>query len=138
MSRMISLGVLWVSPLVIGGAIFAACWMINVLRVGFAGNRNPSPVIAFGLLLFALHAGYVLAPWLYTADRRGTALCLMVPVALGAFVLGMFFASRVDVLEAFPSAGVPRMLAIGMAALCLIGAYAAPVVIMMLPHEPRT
>jgi hypothetical protein len=135
--RALSLVILSCSPLIILAAITGCCWLINMLRVGFAGNRNPAPVVAFGLVLLLLHAGYMAAPWLYAADRKGLALLLMVPIGLGMLCFGAFFASRVDVLEALPDAGPMRLLGIAIGVLLLLLAYAGPIVVMLMSGPTR-
>lgn len=137
MPRALSLFILSCSPLIILAAIGACCWLINVIRVGFASNRNPAPVVAFGLVLIVLHAGYMAAPWLYAADRKGLALLLMAPIGLGMLGFGAFFASRVDVLEALPDAGPMRHLGIAIGALLLLLAYVGPIVVMLMSGPTR-
>ena len=123
--------------MIILAAIGCCCCLINVLRVGFANNRNPAPVVAFGLVLILLHAGYMAAPWLYAADRKGLALLLMAPIGLGMLGFGAFFASRVDVLEALPDAGPMRHFGIAIGAMLLLLAYVGPIVVMLMSGPTR-
>jgi hypothetical protein len=94
MPSWISISILWLSPAAITAACVACGLFANAMRQGFGPHKPAAPIILATLILWLLHAGYLLAPWLYSTDRRVLAFWLMIPAAVAALGLGIFLSTQ--------------------------------------------
>ena len=118
---------LWGSPLLItvGVMIF--------FGLSLCGPRSTSTkTSAFGSMavVWALHAGYLLAPWLAAGGHPGLALSLMIPAGALFFFGGTFLAVATGIVSDCLYHWLPATLGL---ILLLLGAlvYAGPVVALL-------
>lgn len=118
---------LWVFPIV--QAIGCMAFALGGSKLGFAiqsRQRGPGGAEALvGLLLVAMHAGYVLAPLWCGSGRKWWAVLMMVPVAV--IVLGATLFLFREALSGDGTAGQMRTALVVLAIELVV--YAAPMVI---------
>jgi hypothetical protein len=92
MKNAVITGLLWIPAVVQVGACLGLAMFGS--KLGFAiqsRQRGPGPAeLLIGVVLAAMHAGYVLGPLWWGTGRRWWAVGLMVPVALVVFAALMF------------------------------------------------
>ncbi len=88
MTRYLPNVILIASPILLTIALGVVAFGIQAVGRGLGNFKGPGPVVATAIVVWILHAGYILGPWLFHHERRATALWLMVPMA----VLGLVFA----------------------------------------------
>lgn len=91
---MIIQNLLILSALLITAGIVAFASFVNAVRVGFGRKRPGWPIVVAAFGLWLLHAGYLLAPWLWREGRTTLGLWLILPVAFLALLLWLFLAQR--------------------------------------------
>lgn len=130
MSRIASLVILVVSPLVLSAGLAFGGSFLHAVGRAFGSQRPPTAIVVATLFAALLHVGYYLGPLLWIVRRPTLALWLMVPVALvgGVALLGILL----RILPAATESGsnvrwFHRSLACGLA---IAAAYLAPIVVM--------
>lgn len=94
MSKPIALILLWSSPVIITLACAACGVFLGFIRNGFGPSRSSGPIVLASLLLWLLHAGYLLGPWLWSHQRPILAIALMMPVAVFVILMIIVFGGR--------------------------------------------
>ena len=114
---------LWASPLIITLGVLA--FIILSLR----GRRNigsrTSTLVSMAVI-WLMHAGYLMGPWLVAGGHRGLALGLMIPIAAIFFLGGAIVALAAGIVADCLHHWLPALLGLLLLSLCLI-AYAGPV-----------
>jgi hypothetical protein len=118
---------LWTSPLLITVGI------VVFFGLSLCGPRSTSTKAGtFGsmVVVWGLHAGYLLAPWLAAGGRPGLALSLMIPAGSIFFLGGTALAVATGIVADCLHHWLPATL--GLLLLLLAGlAYAGPVVALL-------
>ena len=114
---------LWASPLIITLGVLA--FVVLSLR----GRRNigsrTSTLVSMSVV-WLLHAGYLMGPWLVAGGHRGLALGLMIPVGVLFFLGGAIVSLAAGIVADCLHHWLPTLLGLLLLALCLI-AYAGPI-----------
>lgn len=134
MSRVIAFIILWISPVIITVAIGVVAFGMHAIGRGFGSTRSHAPIAVAAVLVWLLHAGFLLGPWFYAHDRRTLAAWLMLPVAVLGTIACILAAQQI--LPSHPDDYTPATLVCTLVwTLVVIFGYIAPLIVMLL--EPR-
>ena len=135
MSRAFSLGLLWLSPVLISLGVGAYFFALNAERVEFGSKRPGWPIVLAAVGVWLIHLGFHLGPWLWSRGRSTTALWLMCPLSLVAMMGWLYFAARFIFVAPKPDATSASQLfwALGLVG-CFV-AYVGPVVVHLNAQE---
>lgn len=130
MFQSFALALLWISPLLITmGCIAGGIWLEKVRQQ----RRLQQPrwqVVALASFVWAMHAGYLLGPWLWSSQRGGFAFLLMLPLAVPILGAAAFVAQRSPVPPRWATSGAPKSPSLRNAtAGTLVLAYAVPMLV---------
>ena len=134
MSKPIALILLWGSPLIITLACAACGVFMGFIRNGFASSKSSGPIILASVLLWLLHAGYLLGPWLWSRQRPILAIGLMMPVAVFVILMIIIFGGRLASNPTGPRGDdnhLPLFFVILGAAMIV---YSGPIIAMLAAH----
>lgn len=95
MPRLPAMIILSVSPLILTIALCIVAYGINAVGRAFGNTKSPSPVVIAAVFVWLLHAGFLLGPWLYHAQRQALALWLMIPVAIIGIITAILIAKQI-------------------------------------------
>ncbi len=113
---------LWASPLIITLGVLA------LVVLSLRGRRNigsrGSTLVSMSVV-WLLHAGYLLGPWL-AAGHRGLALALMIPIAVLFFLGGAIVSLAAGIVADCLHHWLPALLGLLLLVLALV-AYAGPI-----------
>jgi hypothetical protein len=118
---------LWTSPLLITAGVlaFTALSLRGRRDIGSRASTFGSMAVVWGL-----HAGYLLAPWLAAGGRPGLALSLMIPVGSLFFLGGAVLAVVTGIVGDCLHHWLPTTIGLVLLLLILV-AYAGPVVALL-------
>lgn len=118
---------LWASPVLItiGVAAFIALSLRGRKEIGSRGSTYGSMAVVWGL-----HAGYLLAPWLTAGGHAGLALWLMIPVGSIFFLGGGLLAFVTGIVGDCLHHWIPATFGLILLLLAVV-AYAGPVVALL-------
>lgn len=118
---------LWTSPLLItiGVAAFIALSLRGRKEIGSAASTYGSMAV-----VWALHAGYLLAPWLVASGHHTVALSLMIPIGSLFFLGGGVLAFVTGIMGDCLHHWIPATLGLILLLLAVV-AYAGPVVALL-------
>lgn len=133
MSARVAMAVLWGAPVVQVLACIGLGVFVFYVGRGLGSTRSAAPLVAAVGVLVAMHAGYLLGPWLWAADRRVLAACLMVPVAVLMMAVVLVYGSRVAGDEEHGRGGL--MLVGGLVAMLVV--YGGPILVMAVSQVTR-
>lgn len=119
--------VLWISPVLLTLGVLGFLALSLRGRRGY-GSRSSS-VASMGMI-WLLHAGYLLGPWLVSTQRSGLALWLMIPAGVFFFVGGTVVAVATGIVGDCLHHPLPATAAFVLFLLALV-AYAGPVVVLL-------
>jgi hypothetical protein len=119
--------VLWASPLIITAAVLA--FIVLSLR-GHKNIGSRSSTFVSMAVVWLLHAGYLLGPWLVASGHARVALGLMIPVGLLFFLGGALVAVATGIVADCLHHWLPTLLGLAAFALALV-AYAGPVLALL-------
>ncbi len=134
MSRVFAYIFLSLSPVIVTVAVGIVGVGIHAVGRGFGSTRSHAPVAIAAIIVWLLHAGFLLGPWLYANDRRTLAAWLMLPVAvLGT--LALILAAK-QLLPSHPEDYTPSTLVCTVLwAMGVVFGYIVPVIVMLV--QPR-
>lgn len=130
MPRWLTLALLAASPLAITAGLVLLGLFLYALSGVWGPRKSPVPIVAALVCVAMLHAGYYLGPWLFLWQRNALALWLMVPVAIGALMVGLFVASRLASASAGDEGASIAQLGRAVALIAAALAYCVPVAVM--------
>lgn len=136
MPRWLSLTILITSPVAITIGLVLLGLFLNALSGLWGTRKPPGPIVVAMLGLGMLHAGYFLGPWFFLSQRTTLALWLMIPIAIGAMVVGIVIVGRLAASSGGPdgmsTAQLGRLAALGAGLI----AYGGPIVVMWTNRAP--
>lgn len=134
MSRVFAYIFLSLSPLIITVAVGIVGVGIHAIGRGFGSTRSHAPILVAAIIVWLLHAGFLLGPWLYAHDRRTLAAWLMLPVAVLGTIACILAAKQI--LPSHPDDYTPATVICCIAwTLAVILGYIAPIIVMLI--QPR-
>ncbi len=134
MSRVLSSILLYLSPVIITVAVAIVGFGLHAVGRGFGSTRSHAPILIAAVVVWLLHAGFLLGPWLYAHDRRTLAAWLMLPVAVLGTV-GAILAAK-QLLPSHPDNYTPITIVCTLLwVLAVVLGYFAPLFVML--FQPR-
>ncbi len=85
MSRTLTLLILIASPIAISALLASLGFFVHAIGRGFGSHRPPTAIILATIGMALLHAGYYLAPLLWSQGRTTMALWLRAPFWTATF-----------------------------------------------------
>lgn len=134
MPKALPLIILFVSPVVLTVALAIVAFGIHAVGRGFGSMRSPAPIVGAAIVVWLLHAGYLIGPWLYHHQRQTLALGLMIPMAILGLLVAAFIAKEL-VPENRDAMDGKFALYCTAWVIALAAGYIAPIAVMMLPHR---
>jgi hypothetical protein len=87
---------LWGSPIILTLACAGCGIFLSLIKSGFGGSsKSNAPVVIAAIVLWLLHAGYILGPWLWAKQRIVLGLGLMIPIAALMMLAIIVFGGRI-------------------------------------------
>lgn len=120
------------APLAISTGLVLLGLFLHALGGLWGTRKPPGPIIAAMIGLAVLHAGYYLGPWLFLQQRTALALWLMIPVALGALVVGLLIVARLASSSAGADENSMAQLGRLAALVAMLVAYGGPILVVSL------
>ncbi|HEX7896645.1 MAG TPA: hypothetical protein VF950_02725 [Planctomycetota bacterium] len=118
---------LWGSPLLITAGVVV---FFGLSLCGPRSTSTKASVFGSMAVVWALHAGYLLAPWLAAGGRPGLALALMIPVGAIFFLGGTGLALVTGIIADCLRHWLPATLGVFLLLLAAL-TYAGPVVALL-------
>lgn len=134
MLKALPLIILSISPVTISVMLGIVAFGIHAIGRGFGGEKSPAPVVITAVIVWLLHAGYLIGPWLYMHQRQTLALILMIPLAIVGLVAAALITKQL-VPENREAMGGKFMLYFLMWMFALLMGYIAPIVVMLMPSR---
>lgn len=136
MGRILTQIVLYGSPVCITIALSIVAFAIHAIGRGFGGTKSAVPIVLAAFVVWLLHAGYLLGPWLYNHQRQTTALWLMVPVAIIGILVALLIANQLVPDDRANDNGVFLLCCTAWTAAVLFG-YVGPIIVMLVEPPAR-
>lgn len=135
MPRSLSFIILIAAPLILTVSLVIVGIGAHAVGLGLGSTTSSASVVLAGLVFWLLHAGYLLAPWLFASERRSVALWLMVPIGLVGLGVATVLYSKLlpDHLLALEGPLFVGSIVWGTGVLF---AYLAPIVVMLIGEAP--
>lgn len=130
MSRVLPIIVLYTSSLVLTIGLCIVAYGIHAVGRGFGSMKSSTPLVIAATIVWLLHAGYLLGPWLYQTQRHTTALWLMIPIALAGIAIAVLIAKQLIPGNTEAMNG-KFVLCCVLWTLAVIVGYIAPIVVML-------
>lgn len=126
--------ILYGSPLVLTVALGIVGFGIHAVGRGFGSTRSSAPIVIAAAVVWLLHAGFILGPWLYLHQRQGLALWLMIPVAIAGVTVAVLIAKQLTPADS-NSINAKFIMFSALWALVVLLGYLAPVAVMLAPRN---
>jgi hypothetical protein len=137
MSNGVALGILWTCAALLTAGCAGMGVLLNIARAGFAAHKPGTPIVIFTIVVWLLHLGYLLGPWLWQRQSHGLAMGLMIPAAALCGGGGLIALMRISASEMDGRPGRPLGLIVLLVAAAGLFAYAAPIVVMLAGSSRR-
>lgn len=129
MARILTQIVLYGSPICLTIALGIVGFGIHAIGRGFGSTKSSAPIVIAVFIVWLLHAGYTLGPWLYQQQRHATALWLMIPMAIIGIIVALLIANQLVPDNRANDNGVFILCCTAWTAAVLFG-YIAPIIVM--------
>lgn len=132
MTRVLTNIVLYGSPVCLTIALSIVAFGIHAIGRGFGSTKSSAPIVIAAFVVWLLHAGYLLGPWLYHSNRQSTALWLMIPMAVVGVIIAVLVANQLIPDDRANDNAVFILCCTAWTAAILFG-YIAPIIVMLIP-----